>query len=436
LKQRRKQLEAAFRRADADGSGGISKAELVTCMQSLGYPFSQQEVFEMAELADTDGDGTIDMEEFSRFIDGVWAGGGGEGRSGGLGLANGAVVSGGGCLDPRGVMEAARGVSLAAGRFKGEFRTYQEPPQVPPPGAAPGARPMIYRMLHPRELAGRYDDVPTRLGKPLEIFIVLLIVLNVLFFVLGTVEAINPVDEDTGQPGGTYNDFARVFEAFSVAIFVIEYLLRYGHSLRHLCCCCCFLYAIRCPCVRRLICRPWRCRLYCVVEERAFHSIARGGECVGRLRWMLTFYALVDVAAVLPFFVDLLVPAQQLPNLTWIRALRLLRLLKINAYVHCFDRYVKIVGQCIPVFQITLVLALITWVFFAILMHYAEKDSRDPDTREFYVSVPASLWMTLLNLTGEAPLCDYTIPGRIITAIIGLFATAFFAMCGLVTVLC
>eukprot|EP01048_Picozoa_sp_COSAG05_P007184 COSAG05_NODE_500_length_9234_cov_107.281664_11_plen_46_part_00 len=40
-------------------------------------------------------------------------------------------------------------------------------------------------------------------------------------------------------------------------------------------------------------------------------------------------------------------------------------------------------------------------------MYYAEQNSRDDDVRQNYDSVPASMWITLLNLSGEAPLCDY-----------------------------
>ena len=80
------------------------------CMRGLGYAFSAEEVLAMADAADTDGDGTIDIHEFSSFID---------------------------------------------ARFKGEFRTYREPPQVPAPGSSSGFRPMIYRMLNPK---GEFSD--------------------------------------------------------------------------------------------------------------------------------------------------------------------------------------------------------------------------------------------------------------------------------------
>ena len=31
----------------------------------------------------------------------------------------------------------------------------------------------------------------------------------------------------------------------------------------------------------------------------------------------------------------------------------------------------------------------------------------------YYQSVPMAMWVTLLNLSGEAPLCDYTAWGKV-----------------------
>jgi hypothetical protein len=38
------------------------------------------------------------------------------------------------------------------------------------------------------------------------------------------------------------------------------------------------------------------------------------------------------------------------------------------------------------------------------------------------------MWMTLLNLQGEAPLADYTVLGKVITALLGMFAVGVFAV--------
>jgi hypothetical protein len=38
------------------------------------------------------------------------------------------------------------------------------------------------------------------------------------------------------------------------------------------------------------------------------------------------------------------------------------------------------------------------------------------------------MWMTLLNLSGESPLCDYTPLGKVVQALIGIFAVGVFAI--------
>merc|ERR1719421_276042 len=46
----------------------------------------------------------------------------------------------------------------------------------------------------------------------------------------------------------------------------------------------------------------------------------------------------------------------------------------------------------------------------------------------YYRSVPAAMWMTLLNLTGECPLVDYQAPGRIVIGLMGLVGGGFFCI--------
>ncbi|KNC74371.1 hypothetical protein SARC_13079 [Sphaeroforma arctica JP610] len=43
-------------------------------------------------------------------------------------------------------------------------------------------------------------------------------------------------------------------------------------------------------------------------------------------------------------------------------------------------------------------------------------------------SVPSSMWYTLLMLTGEFPLADFTSPGKWVAGTIGVLAVALFAI--------
>ncbi|MFG2078182.1 EF-hand domain-containing protein [Nonomuraea maritima] len=59
-----------FELIDADGDGRISAVELVRLMDVLGKPVSLQAAEEGVRKLDQDGDGLIDLAEFSAFLGG------------------------------------------------------------------------------------------------------------------------------------------------------------------------------------------------------------------------------------------------------------------------------------------------------------------------------------------------------------------------------
>ena len=71
---------------------------------------------------------------------------------------------------------------------------------------------------------------------------------------------------------------------------------------------------------------------------RRFYSIGLEEEYSGfkgRMSYITSFYSIVDLAAVLPFYLGILTPLANV-NTSFIRALRLLRMLKAEAYVEAF----------------------------------------------------------------------------------------------------
>ncbi|XP_063712872.1 calmodulin-A-like [Symsagittifera roscoffensis] len=62
------EIRDAFRVFDKDGSGTISAAELRTVMTTLGEKLTDEEVDEMIQEADIDGDGEINYEEFVKMM--------------------------------------------------------------------------------------------------------------------------------------------------------------------------------------------------------------------------------------------------------------------------------------------------------------------------------------------------------------------------------
>jgi hypothetical protein len=109
----------------------------------------------------------------------------------------------------------------------------------------------------------------------------------------------------------------------------------------------------------------------------------------------------------------------------WLRAATACRILKWERYVGAFRTFYFIMCRQKKPFIVTGTFSLVCWIVFSVLMWYAEKDNADGDMQKYYSSPFTSMWMTLLNLSGEAPLCQYTVPGKIISGIMGLVGVGF-----------
>ena len=58
------ELKAAFSQMDANGDGYVTKDELKAMLAGLGETVDEAVVNEMIALADTNGDGKVDFNEF------------------------------------------------------------------------------------------------------------------------------------------------------------------------------------------------------------------------------------------------------------------------------------------------------------------------------------------------------------------------------------
>lgn len=151
--------------------------------------------------------------------------------------------------------------------------------------------------------------------------------------------------------------------------------------------------------------------------------------------YISSFLPLVDLLSFLPYWIVLGVTGTVVDTTgpsdmgaTFVKALRLLRIFRFEKYTHAFTSFDDVIRRNLDVLSVTVFSALLLWVFFGALLYYTERDNPDEEMASNYSNIPNSMWMTLLNLSGESPLCHYSIPGKIATGILGLFATAVFGI--------
>lgn len=206
--------------------------------------------------------------------------------------------------------------------------------------------------------------------------IVVLILLNVVAIILGTVQGLRVA----------YGPWLDTFEILSVAIFTVEYLAR----------------------------------LWVVPEDPMFRGAVRG-----RLRWMGTPLAVVDLLAILPFYLPMGV-ALDLRFLRVLRLLRLVRVLKLARYSKAIRSMGRVFRAKRQELVMTLFLVGVLLVVSSSLMYLAEHEAQPED----FSSIPHTLWWAVITLTtvGYGDAVPITPLGRALGAVIALLGIGMIAL--------
>lgn len=216
----------------------------------------------------------------------------------------------------------------------------------------------------------------SRLESKLNLFLMVLIFLNVLAVILET-------EEPLYLP---YRSLFHGFEVFSVLIFTAEYLLR----------------------------------LWSIPENPRFKH-----PLWGRTRFMATPMAIIDLLAILPFYLPMVFPF----DLRFLRALRLFRifrLLKVGRYVKSLRTIKNVFHEKKEELLITIFSVLIFLVLSSSLMYFVEREAQ-PDK---FSSIPAALWWGIATLTtiGYGDVYPVTLLGKILAAAIAILGIGLFAL--------
>ena len=234
----------------------------------------------------------------------------------------------------------------------------------------------LYNFLHAQVTAG---------SKAFDHFINVLIGVTVVCFLMNTME--DTVSDTTLTVSNT-------MQQMIILVFTIEYLAR----------------------------------VYSSQQDPKYQSNSNGSVTVwGVLTYMSTFFAVVDLCAVGPSWISLLLFGVSTTPL-WVQALLLLRILRFEKYTHAFRSFDDVLHRHLDVLAVTAFTAILLWVFFGALLYLTERDNLDPEMRSNYNTVPNSMWVTLLNLSGESPLAQYSVSGKIATGMLGLVATGIFGI--------
>lgn len=216
------------------------------------------------------------------------------------------------------------------------------------------------------------------LSHAFNIFIVALILLNIVAMVLESVPTIHDLVPRCFL----------WFEYFSVAVFSVEYVLRL-----------------------------WSC-----VEEPTYSH-----PLLGRLRFAATPLALVDLSAVLPFYLPFLhADLRAMRMFRMVRIMRVMRIAKLGRYSESLQMLVRVLRSKGEQLISAVFILLILLVVAATLMYTAEREAQP----KVFSSIPASMWWAAVTLTtvGYGDAYPVTALGKILGSITAMMGIGMFAL--------
>jgi len=227
----------------------------------------------------------------------------------------------------------------------------------------------VYELFEPR-LGGRA-------GRLVDWTILLLIAVNVTAVMLETVDPI-------------FERFAEAFhwlEVVSVIIFTVEYVAR----------------------------------IWSAVEAAECSAPVRG-----RVRFALKFLVLIDLLAILPFYLAALGIGLDLRFLRALRLVRLFRMLKLARYSDAMERFIEVLNERREKLVITFAANLVLLMVASSAMYLVESPAQ-PDA---FPSIPETMWWGVITLTtvGYGDVVPVTALGQLVGAVVAIRGIGMFAL--------
>ena len=150
------------------------------------------------------------------------------------------------------------------------------------------------------------------------------------------------------------------------------------------------------------------------------------GPIAGRLRYAVTGPALIDFLATFPFFIELMT-GWSLPTLTYLRAFRLLRILKTSGFAAATNAVYRVIYYNRQILQVAMLICVGLVIFTAVLMYYLRP--KDPNHSQDFQSLSRTMYLSTLMLTGQGG-PDGEIPWytKGVVLMTGVFSIGMFAI--------
>ncbi len=214
-----------------------------------------------------------------------------------------------------------------------------------------------------------------RVAQSVDLFLAVLILLNVLATILETVAEVHD----------RFGPALNVFELFSVAVFTLEYTARLWLAPRH-------------------------------------PSGRYTGSVRGRVRFALTPMVVVDLLAILPFYLGLLLPL----DLRFLRALRLIRVFKLSRHSSAMTILLDVLRQEARSFGAALSILAVILILASSGIYMVEQDAQP----EAFGSIPAAMWWAVATLTtvGYGDVTPVTVLGKLFGAVVTIVGIGMVAL--------
>ena len=236
---------------------------------------------------------------------------------------------------------------------------------------AGGGRQAVYRVL---ETANNKDLA----SRTVDIALIALIALSVIAVILESVPSIEI----------RFDSQLYWFEVFTVGVFSVEYVLR----------------------------------LWCAVENPAYAGMSAARA---RLRYAFSFHAIIDLLAILPFYL-LTFGLVTSVDMRFLRAFRLLRVLKLTRYSSALNMLVVTINDNARALAASFLILLTVMLLAASGMYYFEREAQP----HAFGSIPAAMWWAFSTLTtvGYGDVTPITNGGKVFGAMITVVGIGMVAL--------